>query len=106
MTSYFTDSYRDFLQSPFVHVNACVLACLPLDTMIVQVQQWGVVGARQVTDRVLLNGVSLTDASQEVDNIVKAISADALLPTLISVNQSLLPSKKVTICLGGMSCES
>lgn len=70
-----------------------------LDTIIVQVQQWGVVGAQRVVDQVLLNGVSLTDASQEVDNIVQAISADALLPTLISVNQSLLPSKKITIFL-------
>ncbi|KAM9349160.1 uncharacterized protein ABDE67_008876 [Symphorus nematophorus] len=60
----------------------------PVDTIIVQVQQWGVVGAQRVMDQVLLNGVSLTGTSQEVDNIVQMISADALLPILITVNQT------------------
>ena len=67
--------------------------CLPLDTVIVQVQQWGVVGAQRVMDQVLLNGVSLTGTNQEVDNIVRVLSADTLLPTLISANQTSVLSK-------------
>lgn len=61
---------------------------VPVDTIIVQVQQWGVVGAHQVGKQVLLNGVFLSGTSQEVDSIIQTISADALLPTLISVNQT------------------
>ncbi|XP_035525985.1 uncharacterized protein LOC118334246 [Morone saxatilis] len=60
----------------------------PIDTIIVQVQQWGVVGAQRVVDQVLLNGVSLTGTSQEVDNIVQTMSADALPQTLISLNKT------------------
>lgn len=61
---------------------------VPVDTMIVQVQQLGVVGTQRVVEQVLLNGVSLTATSQEVDRIIKSMSADAPLPTLISVNQT------------------
>lgn len=60
----------------------------PVDTIIVQVQQWGVVGAQRVVEQVLLNGVPLTGASKEVSSIIKTMSADALLPTLMSLNQS------------------
>lgn len=68
---------------------------LPLDTIIVQVQQWGVVGAQRVEDQVLLNGFSFT--GKEVSNIIKIISADALLPTIMSMNQTAVLSKKITI---------
>ncbi|XP_059200660.1 uncharacterized protein LOC131980434 [Centropristis striata] len=61
---------------------------VPVDTIIVQVQQWGVVGAQHVMEQVLLNGVSITGKSQEVGSIIQTMSADALLPTLISVNQT------------------
>ncbi|XP_030257452.1 uncharacterized protein LOC115571934 [Sparus aurata] len=61
---------------------------LPVDTIIVQVQQWGVVGAQRVVDQVLVNGVSLTGSSEEVDRIIQTLSADARLSTLTSVNQT------------------
>ncbi|XP_070701454.1 uncharacterized protein [Pempheris klunzingeri] len=61
---------------------------LPVDTIIVQIQQWGVVGAQRVVEQVLLNGVSLTGPSQEVDSIIQTMSADSLLPALQSVNQT------------------
>ncbi|XP_042354471.1 uncharacterized protein LOC121952026 [Plectropomus leopardus] len=61
---------------------------VPVDTVIVQVQQFGVVGAQQVVQQVLLNGVSLTDKSQEADSIIQTMSADPLLPTLIRINQT------------------
>lgn len=60
----------------------------PVDTIIVQIQQWGVVGAQRVMDQVLLNGVSLTGTRQEVDSIIQTMLADAQFPTLISVNQT------------------
>lgn len=63
-------------------------ASLPVDTIIVQVQRWGVVGAHPVVNQVLLNGVALTGTSQEADSIIQTMSADALPPTLISVNQT------------------
>ncbi|XP_031150163.1 uncharacterized protein LOC116046099 [Sander lucioperca] len=67
------------------------LGCpVPVDTIIVQVQQWGVVGAQQVVEQVLLNGVSLTGKNQEVDSIIQTMSADAQLPILIGVNQTLV----------------
>ncbi|XP_018532180.1 uncharacterized protein si:dkeyp-13a3.10 [Lates calcarifer] len=61
---------------------------IPVDAIIVQVQQWGVVGVQQVKEQVLLNGVSLTGTSQEFNRIVQTISTDTLLPALISVNQT------------------
>lgn len=57
---------------------------VPVDTIIVQVQQWGLAGAHQVVEQVLLNGVSLMGKSQEVDSIIQTMSADAPLPTLIN----------------------
>ncbi|XP_075953954.1 uncharacterized protein LOC142956316 [Anarhichas minor] len=61
---------------------------VPVDTIIVQVQQRGVVGAQQVVEQVLLNGFSLTGKSQEVDSIIQMMLADALLPALIAFNQT------------------
>nr|XP_040026909.1 uncharacterized protein LOC120815897 [Gasterosteus aculeatus aculeatus] len=61
---------------------------VPVDTILVQVQQRGVVGARQVVEQVLFNGVSLTGKSPEVDRIIQTISADPLLPTLLRFNQT------------------
>lgn len=74
-----------------------VIVCLPLDGIIVQVQQWGVVGAQRVVEQVILNGVSLPSTSQQVDSIIQTMSADALLPTVISVNQTSGLSKKIII---------
>ncbi|KAM3603906.1 uncharacterized protein V6R79_003892 [Siganus canaliculatus] len=68
--------------------DSCRAFSFPVDTIIVQVQQWGVVGAQQVMDQVLLNGVSLTGTSEEVDSIVQTMSTESLLPTLISINQT------------------
>lgn len=58
---------------------------VPVDTIIVQVQQRGVIGAQRVVEQVLLNGVPLTGKSQEVDRIIQTMSVS---PTLISVNQT------------------
>lgn len=60
----------------------------PVDTVIVQIQQWAVVGAPRVVDQVLFNGVSISSTSLEVSSIIQTLSADALLPALISVNQT------------------
>nr|XP_046265386.1 uncharacterized protein LOC124069916 [Scatophagus argus] len=61
---------------------------VPVDTIIVQVRQWGVVGAQRVVNQVLLNGVSLTGTSQEVDNIIQSMLAGGHLPALTDVNQT------------------
>lgn len=74
------------------------IGCLLLDTIIVQVQQCKVVGAQQVVDLVLLNGVSLTGTSHEVDSIIKTITPDADLLALTSVNKTSVLSKKVIMC--------
>lgn len=51
---------------------------VPVDTVVVQVQQWLVLGARpQVLHRVLLNGVPFTGTSQEVKDIIQRMSADS-----------------------------
>lgn len=63
------------------------------DTVVVQVQQWRVVGTQQVVDQVLLNGVVLTDTKQ-VDIIIRTISADAHLLALTGANQTVTPGKK------------
>lgn len=57
---------------------------VPVDTIIVQVQ----VGAQPLMQQVLLNGVAFTGTSQEVNSIIQSIMADALLPLLISFNQT------------------
>lgn len=76
----------------------CLLTCvkslswyLP-DTVIVQMQTWGVVGAQQLEGHVLLNGVSLPPTNQEVDGIIKSMSVDEHLPNVIGVNLTLVPS--------------
>ncbi|XP_034090319.1 uncharacterized protein LOC117558326 [Gymnodraco acuticeps] len=69
---------------------------VPVDTVIVQVQQWGVVGAQQVAEQVLLNGVSLKDKSQEVDSIIQTMSVDSF-PTLINVNQTSILSNHTVL---------
>uniref|UniRef100_UPI0037E8E1EA uncharacterized protein n=1 Tax=Semicossyphus pulcher TaxID=241346 RepID=UPI0037E8E1EA len=61
---------------------------VPVDTIILQVQQLGVVGSYQVKEQVLLNGVSLASTNQEVDSMIRTMSASALLPGLISVNNT------------------
>lgn len=68
-----------------MHVNSPVIP-LSLDTVVVQVQQWEVVGTHRVVDQVLLNGFTLPDRSQEVDVILRTISADAHLPNLTGLN--------------------
>uniref|UniRef100_UPI003AAB1269 uncharacterized protein n=1 Tax=Centroberyx gerrardi TaxID=166262 RepID=UPI003AAB1269 len=60
----------------------------PIDTVIIQIQQWGVVGGEQIEQQVLLNGVSLTNKSQEVNSFVQTISADAPFPALTGVSQT------------------
>lgn len=67
------------------------------DTIIVQVQQWGEVGAQRVVQQVLLNGVPLPATSQEVNSIIQTISADTLLPRLIRDNQTSVLSKKTIV---------
>ncbi|XP_047445549.1 uncharacterized protein LOC125010778 [Mugil cephalus] len=59
----------------------------PVDTVVIQIQQWGLVGAQQVMEQVLLNGVSYTSTNQEVSSLIQTMSSDRLLPTLISANQ-------------------
>lgn len=60
----------------------------PVDIIIVQIQQWGVVGAHRVTEQVLLNGVSLSGTSQGVSSVIQAMSSDALLPALLRGNKT------------------
>ncbi|CAJ1072250.1 uncharacterized protein LOC117827323 [Xyrichtys novacula] len=61
---------------------------VPIDSTILQVQQWGVVGYQQVVEQVLLNGVPLAGNNQEMDRIIKTMSASPILPALISVNHT------------------
>lgn len=62
---------------------------VPVDTVIVQVQQWVVVGAQQrVLDQVLLNGVSLTGPSQEVKDIIQSMSADSHPLIVMGINHT------------------
>lgn len=57
---------------------------------MLQVQQWGVVGHPKVMMQVLLNGVSPSGTSQEVDRIIKSMSASSILPALIGANYTSL----------------
>ena len=70
---------------------------LPLDTVIIQVQQWGVVGDQRVVEQVLLNGVPFIGTSKEVSSIMQTISPDAFLSTLTSLNQIAVLSKKIIL---------
>ncbi|XP_028283652.1 uncharacterized protein LOC114449966 [Parambassis ranga] len=60
---------------------------VPVDTIIVQIQ-WGVVGNQRLVEQVLLNGAALSSTSQEVSSIIQTMSADTVLPALISVNHT------------------
>ncbi|XP_061587105.1 uncharacterized protein LOC133451957 [Cololabis saira] len=75
------------------HVSVALLLCRvswalprPVDAIVLQIQRWGVVGAQQSGERVLLNGVLLT-RSDEIDNIIKTVSTAALIPANINLNQ-------------------
>lgn len=80
---------------PFSHCLCFWLSSI--DTAIVQVQQWLVVGSQRVEQQVLLNKVPLTGKSQEFQNIIKTISSDVLPPSVISVNQTSALSKKINM---------
>lgn len=75
-----------------MHVDSPVIP-LSLDTIVVQVQQWEVVGTHLVVGQVLLNGSSFPDTSQEVDVILRTISADARLPNLTGLKQAVTLGK-------------
>lgn len=76
----------------WMHVDSPVIP-LSLDTVVVQVQQWEVVGSHRVVDQVLLNGFSLSNKSHEVDVILRAISVDAHLPNLTGLKQAVTLGK-------------
>ncbi|XP_008283974.1 uncharacterized protein LOC103360097 [Stegastes partitus] len=78
--------FLGFLVLMFCHLSQAFPA--PVDTVIVQFQQWGVVGDQRFTGQVLLNGVSLSGTSQGVSSLIQTMSADALLPALLSVNKT------------------
>lgn len=70
----------------------------PVEAVMVQVQQWGVVGSSRVREQVLLNGVTLKGSSGEVDRIIKTISLSSALPnvshTSVLRNYTLLRSRE------------
>ncbi|XP_076000842.1 uncharacterized protein LOC142994057 [Genypterus blacodes] len=71
---------------------------VPMDTVVIQVQQQGVVGGQRVVEQVLFNGVPLSDMSQEVENIIQTMSASALLnsinQTAVMKNHTVLRSRE------------
>lgn len=60
----------------------------PVETVMVQIQQRGVIGAQRFTERVLVNGVPLSDFSQGVSSVIQTMSSDAVLPALLSSNNT------------------
>ncbi|XP_056912012.1 uncharacterized protein LOC130538439 isoform X16 [Takifugu flavidus] len=72
----------------FFHLSWCFR--VPVDTAIVQMQTWGVVGAQQLKGHVLLNGVSLPPTNQEVAGIIKSMSVDEHLLNVIGINLALV----------------
>nr|XP_057924509.1 uncharacterized protein LOC131126227 isoform X2 [Doryrhamphus excisus]XP_057924510.1 uncharacterized protein LOC131126227 isoform X2 [Doryrhamphus excisus] len=71
------------------------LLLVPVDMAIVQVQQWVVVGARPITERVLLNGDCLP-RTEEFNSVLQSMSADSLPLILVSVSRtSLLQNQTV-----------
>eukprot|EP00066_Takifugu_rubripes_P030173 XP_011619439.1 PREDICTED: uncharacterized protein LOC105419523 [Takifugu rubripes] len=68
----------------FFHLSWCFR--VPVDTAIVQMQTWGVIGAEELKGHILLNGVSLPPTNQEVDGIIKSMSVDEHLPNVVGVN--------------------
>ncbi|XP_007559515.1 uncharacterized protein LOC103143056 [Poecilia formosa] len=70
----------------FKHLSSALP--LHVDAIIVQIQQSGVVGAQHVAEQVLLNGISLSSPSWEVQSIIKIMSASDLLPDGICNNHT------------------
>ncbi|XP_014870164.1 uncharacterized protein LOC106934646 [Poecilia latipinna] len=70
----------------FKHLSSALP--LHVDAIIVQIQQSGVVGAQHVTEQVLLNGISLSSPSWEVQSIIKSMSTSDLLPDGICNNHT------------------
>lgn len=77
-----------------------MLLSLLLDAIIVQIQQWGVVGAEQFGERVLLNGVSFSRSNHEINNLIKNMSA-GVLPASIGINQISALSKIIFLVIRG-----
>ncbi|XP_057714260.1 uncharacterized protein LOC130930369 isoform X2 [Corythoichthys intestinalis] len=69
---------------------------VPVDTMVVQLQQWVVLGTQPVLGRVLLNGVPYPGATQEVNGIIQMMSAD-LIPLKLLANQTGVLRKGYTV---------
>ncbi|KAF7653013.1 hypothetical protein LDENG_00088200 [Lucifuga dentata] len=71
---------------------------VPVDTIIVQVQQQRVVGGLRVVEQVLLNGFPLTSMSPEFSSIIQSILADAVLnnvnQTAVMKNHTVLHSRE------------
>ncbi|XP_029381152.1 uncharacterized protein LOC115058012 [Echeneis naucrates] len=70
---------------------------VPVETVIVQVQQWVVVGTQQLEEQVLFNGVPLTGERQKFNNIVQTISTDDFPAGLIHTNQTSLPKNHIVL---------
>ncbi|XP_028988163.1 uncharacterized protein LOC114844742 [Betta splendens] len=70
---------------------------VPVDTVVVQVQQWGVVGAQHSVQQVLLNGLPLTGTSQEVHSVIQSMLAESLLPAVIGDNQTSVPKNHTVL---------
>ncbi|KAM9790186.1 uncharacterized protein LOC133165447 isoform X2 [Syngnathus typhle] len=61
----------------------------PVDTAVVQLQQWVATGARPVSQRVLLNGIPYTGATRQVDGIIQRMLTDSN-PLRLLANQIAL----------------
>ncbi|XP_042283426.1 uncharacterized protein LOC121907931 isoform X2 [Thunnus maccoyii] len=75
------------LSGIFVLMLCHLSGAVSTPVVIIQVQQWGVVGDQRVVEQVLLNGVPFIGTSKEVSSIIQTISLDAFLSTLTSLNQ-------------------
>ncbi|XP_077414893.1 uncharacterized protein LOC144044387 isoform X2 [Vanacampus margaritifer] len=64
---------------------------VPVDTAVVQLQQWVPLGTRHISERVLLNGVPYSGATQEVNSIIQRMSADSI-PLRLLANQTAVSS--------------
>ncbi|XP_049603205.1 uncharacterized protein [Syngnathus scovelli] len=64
----------------------------PVDTAVVQLQQWMATGARPVSQRVLLNGIPYTGATRQVDGIIQRMLTDSNHLRLLA-NQIALSSE-------------
>lgn len=61
-----------------------------IESVIVQIQKWTVVGTPRSGSQSLLNGVSLTDTSSELNLLIKSISAEALPMAFTNINNTSL----------------